>query len=78
MIRPQGGWSLLLDAAELGLSGAEASRRLFELGTIAATPMTGWGTDRSDRYVRLVFSNEPVERLRGLRSRVEAALGKLR
>ena len=28
-----------------------------------------------DGYVRLVFSNEPEERLRGLRARVEAAWG---
>ena len=40
-----------------------------------ATPMTGWGGSRSDGFVRFVFSNEPAARLRGLRGRVEAALG---
>lgn len=44
------------------------------IGQIAATPMKNWGTARSDRYVRFVFANEPVERLRGLRGRVEQAL----
>ncbi len=75
VIKPQGGWSLLMDASSLGLTGAEASARLLEKGKIAATPMTGWGERRSDGFVRFVFSNEPVARLRGLRGRVEAALG---
>jgi hypothetical protein len=36
--------------------------------------MTGWGSRRSDNFIRLVFSNEPVHRLLGLRQRVGAAL----
>ena len=55
---------------------AETSKRLMERGHIAATPMKNWGSERSDRFVRLVFSNEPVARLRGLRERVERALGR--
>ncbi len=74
VIKPQGGWSLLVDVRELGLTGAEASERLLQRGKIAATPMTGWGNDRSADFVRLVFSNEPVERLRGLADRFAAAL----
>ncbi len=73
-IPPQGGWSLLVDVAPLGLSGAEASRRLLEHGKVAATPMTNWGSDVVARYVRLVFSNEPIERLSGLGERFRAAL----
>ena len=74
IVKPEGGWSLLLDVTDSGLTGAEASAKLLENGKIAATPMTGWGTPRSDGFVRFVFSNEPVARLRGLRARVEAAL----
>ena len=74
VIRPQGGWSLLMDVSRFGINGAEASRRFFEKGKIAATPMTGWGSKRSDQYIRLVFSNEPVERLTGIRKRIELAL----
>jgi aspartate/methionine/tyrosine aminotransferase len=74
IVKPQGGWSLLMDVSSFGLSGAEASRRLLDRGKIAVTPMTGWGTQRSDNFVRLVFSNEPVHRLLGLRQRVNAAL----
>ena len=74
IVKPQGGWSMLLDVSGFGLTGAQASQRLLEKGKIAATAMTGWGSERSARFVRFVFSNEPVSRLRGLRERVEAAL----
>lgn len=73
-VRPHGGWSLLVDADALGLTPAEASGRLFERGKVAATPMTGWGPS-GDRYLRLVFANEPVERLGDLRDRFVAAFG---
>ncbi|MFZ0637753.1 MAG: pyridoxal phosphate-dependent aminotransferase [Candidatus Acidiferrales bacterium] len=69
-----GGWSILLDVHDWGFRSQEASTRLMTIGQIAATPMKNWGTARSDRYVRFVFANEPVERLRGLRGRVEQAL----
>jgi aspartate/methionine/tyrosine aminotransferase len=72
-IRPAGGWSLLVDCVTLGLSPAQASQRLFTRGEIAATPMTGWGPG-GQRYLRLVFANEPVERLGDLRARFDAAL----
>ena len=72
-VRPAGAWSLLLDVAALGLDGVEVSDRLLEQ-KVAATPMVGWGGEIADRHVRFVFSNEPVERLTLLGSRVRAAL----
>ena len=72
VVPPHGGWSLLVDTTELGLAPAVASQRLFERGRIAATPMDGWGPT-GDRYLRLVFANEPVERLHDLRERFAAA-----
>lgn len=74
VIPPHGGWSLLIDVAGLGLDSSAASDRLLRLGKIAATPMRNWGTAESDRYVRFVFANEPVERLRGIGQRVRRAL----
>jgi aspartate/methionine/tyrosine aminotransferase len=71
-IRPHGGWSLLVDTHALGLTPAEASARLFARSQVAATPMDGWGPSGS-RYLRLVFSNEPAERLQDLRTRFEGA-----
>jgi N-succinyldiaminopimelate aminotransferase len=74
IIPPHGGWSLFLDVSPLGLDGATASRRLLERGKIAATPMVNWGSTNSDKYVRLVFANEPVHRLQGIAKRVQHAL----
>ena len=75
VVPPAGGWSLLVDVSALGLDGAAASQRLLERGKVAATPMTNWGGASAARYVRIVFSNEPVERLRGLGERFRRALG---
>ncbi len=74
LVPPDGGWSLLVDCAELGMTPGEASERLFTRGRVAATGMTGWGPS-GDRYLRLVYANEPVERLADVRARFDAALG---
>jgi aspartate/methionine/tyrosine aminotransferase len=73
VVRPAGGWSLLLDVAALGLDCMDVSDRLLEQ-KVAATPMRGWGDEVANRHVRFVFSNEPVERLALLRERVDRAL----
>jgi N-succinyldiaminopimelate aminotransferase len=69
-----GGWSMLLDVGARGYDSFTASSRLLERGKVAATPMRDWGARNSDRFVRLVFSNEPVERLATLGERVRRAL----
>ena len=74
VVPSHGGWSFLVDVSSLGLDGPEASKRLLEIGQIAATPMINWGTARSSNYVRIVFSNEPIERLQGTRQRFKRAL----
>jgi aspartate/methionine/tyrosine aminotransferase len=70
-----GGWSLLVDVSPRGLTAREAAARLLERGQVAATPMDGWGEVNGTQHVRLVFANEPVERLAGLGERFAAALG---
>jgi aspartate/methionine/tyrosine aminotransferase len=72
-VRPAGAWSLLLDVAALGLDCVEFSDRLLAQ-KVAATPMRGWGGAIAERYLRFVFSNEPVERLALLGERVHRAL----
>jgi pimeloyl-ACP methyl ester carboxylesterase len=42
-IRPQGGWSLLIDTAAMSLTAQQATERLLTHALIAATPMIGWG-----------------------------------
>ena len=73
-IPPHGGWSFLVDVSQLGLDGPTASKRLLKLGKIAATPMVNWGQENSLNYVRIVYSNEPVQRLRGVGKRFRDAL----
>ncbi|MGZ6565240.1 MAG: pyridoxal phosphate-dependent aminotransferase, partial [Solirubrobacteraceae bacterium] len=75
VIKPDGAWSMLLDCEPLAIAPDELSRRLIR-EKVAATPMTGWGGPISDRHVRFVFSNEPVERLAELRDRVDRALAR--
>jgi aspartate/methionine/tyrosine aminotransferase len=74
VIPPHGGWSFLIDVSALGMDGAGASKRLIERGKIAATPMVNWGSENISRYLRIVYSNEPVERLRGIGQRFRQAL----
>jgi aspartate/methionine/tyrosine aminotransferase len=75
VVKPAGGWSMLLHTAALGFSGADASKRLFESAGVAATPMEGWGERHGAGWLRFVFANEPVERIRGCGARIRAALG---
>jgi aspartate/methionine/tyrosine aminotransferase len=74
VVPPHGGWSMLLDTDELGVTPAELSARLLD-HKVAATPMDGWGGEIAARHLRFVFSNEPVDRLRALGDRARAALG---
>jgi N-succinyldiaminopimelate aminotransferase len=73
MIPAAGGWSQLLDVQELGLTAEQMSMALLTR-KVAATPMTGWGGEVASRHVRLVFSNESVERLAQLGARTRLAL----
>lgn len=72
VVRPHGGWSLLVDTRGLGIEPADASRLLLAHGKIAATAMTNWGPT-ADRYLRFVYSNEPVSRMRDIRERIRAS-----
>lgn len=69
VVRPHGGWSLLIDTSALGIEPNEASQRLLARGKIAATPMTNWGPG-AERYLRFVFANESVSRLHDVRERI--------
>ena len=74
LIPAHGGWSALFDAKACGVDAPELSRRLLEQ-KVAATPMTdAWGGRVATGHLRLVFSNEPVERLALLGERLRAAL----
>ncbi|HYY32406.1 MAG TPA: pyridoxal phosphate-dependent aminotransferase [Gaiellaceae bacterium] len=69
-VKPAGGWSMLLDVAQLGFEPEEASQILLDDAQIAATGMRGWGDEFAARYVRFVFSAERVERLNEIPERL--------
>ena len=72
-VRPEGGCSLLLNTEAMGIDPQTASTRL--LGErVAATPMTVWGKTVAPKHIRLVFSNEPVDRIALLGDRLRRAL----
>lgn len=71
---PAGGWSLLLRVSDYGMDGATVSQKLLEQG-ICATAMDGWGQVHGFQYVRFVFSNETLDRLKGIGNKVRKALG---
>ncbi|WP_420462088.1 pyridoxal phosphate-dependent aminotransferase [Candidatus Palauibacter sp.] len=74
-VRPApGGWSLLVDTQPLGLSARQLSGRLLTEAGVAATPMDAWGGRSAEHQLRLVFSNEPVARLRTLGDRFARVL----
>ena len=74
LVPAHGGWSALFDAEAAGVDAPDLSRRLLEQ-KVAATPMTAaWGGAVATKHVRLVFSNEPVQRLAQLGERLRAAL----
>lgn len=73
VVAATGGWALLLDTETMGISPPDASARLLEQ-KVAATPMTVWGEAVAPRYIRFVFSREPVDRIRELGPRVRQAL----
>jgi aspartate/methionine/tyrosine aminotransferase len=74
VVPAHGGWSALFDATACGLKPSDLSARLLDQ-KVAATPMSeAWGGPVATRYLRLVFSNEPVQRLALLRDRLQAAL----
>ena len=52
-------------------------RRALAAQKVAATPMTAWGERIAPRYLRFIFSNEPVERLATLGERLRAALDRV-
>lgn len=66
---------MLVDVQKLALDGETASRLLLEKGKVAATPMRNWGSERASAYVRFVYANEPIHRLRGIRERIRTAWG---
>jgi N-succinyldiaminopimelate aminotransferase len=71
--RPEGGYYLLLDVAATGLGAHAFAEDLLKETAVAVTPMAGWGADDfGATHVRVIFTNEPPERLREAGERIVA------
>jgi aspartate/methionine/tyrosine aminotransferase len=57
------------------MPASAASARLLQHG-VAATAMHNWGLPDTERYLRLVYANESVERLHDIGQRFAAAFGR--
>lgn len=69
----EGGYYCLLDTEGTGLPATEFASRLLAEERVAVTPMQGWGSDDFGEYlVRLIFTNEPDDRLREAGQRIVA------
>jgi aspartate/methionine/tyrosine aminotransferase len=63
-VPPEGGYYFLASVEETGVDAFAFAERLLEEEDVAVTPMAGWGSDDFGRYhVRLIFTNEPPERI---------------
>ena len=72
-IAAEGGYYCLLDTSATGVPGTEFAARLLAECDVAVTPMQGWGADDfGEHLVRLIFTNEPEERLREAGRRIAA------
>jgi aspartate/methionine/tyrosine aminotransferase len=72
LVRPGGGWSLLMNVEKLGFGPQEASSILLGDAAVAATAMVGWGDAVAAKHIRFVYSAESVERLESLGERLAA------
>jgi aspartate/methionine/tyrosine aminotransferase len=77
-IAAEGGYYCLLDTSATGVPGTEFAARLLAECDVAVTPMQGWGADDfGEHLVRLIFTNEPEDRLREAGRRIAAFAGQL-
>ena len=69
-VPPEGGWWFLLDHRALEPDDEAFAHALLEQANVAVTPMGTWGPSTAAGHVRVIFANEPVERLREAVSRI--------
>ena len=77
-VKAQGGWWLLLDHRALEPDDEKFAQYLLDEVNVAVTPMATWGPSTAMGHVRIIFSNEPVERLREAVERIGVAVTKLK
>ena len=78
-IPAEGGYDCLLDTRGTGLRATDFAARLLAEEQVAVTPMQGWGSDDFGEYlVRLIFTDEPEDRLREAGRRIASLASRTR
>jgi len=75
-VPPQGGWWFLVDHRAVDADEERLARRLLEEADVAVTPMATWGPSTAMGHFRIIFSNEPIERLDEAVARIGRAVAK--
>lgn len=76
VVPAEGGYYCLMDVSGTGVDAVGFAQRLLADEQVAVTPMQGWGRDDfGEHLVRLIFTNEPEDRLREAGRRI-ADLGR--
>lgn len=76
-VKPMGGWWFVADVRRLEEDADRFAQYLLDAANVAVTPMTGWGEVCGKGHIRLIFSNEPEERLKKAVDKIADAVNKL-
>lgn len=76
-VRPDGGWWLLVDHHAIDADDAKVAQFLLDEVNVAVTPMATWGPTTAVGHFRIIYSNEPTERLQEAVELIGSALLKI-
>jgi N-succinyldiaminopimelate aminotransferase len=62
-VAPDGGWWMLVDHRDIEPDDSRLAQYLLDEVNVAVTPMGTWGPSTAVGHVRIIFSNESVDRL---------------
>jgi aspartate/methionine/tyrosine aminotransferase len=76
-VRPDGGWWLLVDHRPLDVDDTKVAQFLLDEVNVAVTPMATWGPNTAVGHFRIIYSNEPADRLREAVELIRSAVSRI-
>lgn len=76
-VRPDGGWWLLVNHRAIEADDTKMAQFLLDEVNVAVTPMATWGPNTSVGHFRIIYSNEPTERLHEAMDLIRSAVSKI-
>ncbi|MBJ7593787.1 MAG: pyridoxal phosphate-dependent aminotransferase [Candidatus Dormibacteraeota bacterium] len=78
VVPAEGGYFLLVNIGAVGIRSPEFARRLLDATGVAVSPMVAWGSDDFGYdHVRIIFTDEPPDRISEACKRIVAFVGSL-